>query len=129
MRMAAARRGLLLAVVTLYLAQCVGFAPAGPFVPFRTGMGSSAGRTAALPPSRVRACSLSLGNGRGGRVLRGVLGVGMAQKKKGPKARADVLLVEQGLAVSEKEALSLILGREVCDTQRPEPAAPNISSF
>ena len=67
---------------------------------------------------------MSLGNGRGGRVLCGVLGVNMAQKKKKePKARADALLVEQELAVSEKEALSLILGRQVCtdlhDTQRP----------
>ena len=69
---------------------------------------------------------MSLGNRRGGRVLCtplcGVLGVSMAQKKKKePKARADALLVEQGLAVSEKEALSLILGREVCthDSQRP----------
>jgi hypothetical protein len=113
-------RSLLLALVSLYLAHCVGFIPAhlSPSQrsqPLLRSLRSVATFHVGL---RVGGClQPGASRGRGSVAPNGIRELSMVKKKKkkhtGPKKRADLLLIEQGLAANEKEALSLILGREV----------------
>jgi hypothetical protein len=112
-------RSLLLALVSLYLAHCVGFIPAHLSPAQRSQPLLSSLRSVATfhVGLRVGGClQPGASRGRGSLAPNGLRGLSMVKKKKkhtGPKKRADLLLIEQGLAANEKEALSLILGREV----------------